>query len=59
VPTEFAEQGNPIRGLITSPFTIEGGTGRFADATGQGTATGDYDLVADEGDFSSVGTISR
>jgi hypothetical protein len=56
-PTEFGEQG-PIRGIITSPSTIDGGTGRFADAQGEYLATGDYDLVAEEGDFEFEGWIS-
>jgi hypothetical protein len=56
VPTEFGENG-PIRGTITSPFTIDGGTGRFEGATGEGVTTSDYDMVADEGEFVSEGTI--
>jgi hypothetical protein len=56
VPTEF--DGNvPIRGEITGPFTIDGGTGQFEGATGEGVTTGDYDLVADSGDFITEGTI--
>lgn len=57
VPTEFDENGVPIRGTITSPFTIDGGTGRFEGATGEGVTTSDYDMVADEGEFVSEGTI--
>lgn len=56
-PTEFGDQG-PIRGVITSPSTIDGGTGRFAGAQGEYLAVGDYDLVADEGDFTFEGWIS-
>jgi hypothetical protein len=56
-PTEFDDQG-PIRGVITSPSTIDGGTGRFAGAHGEFQAVGDYDLVADEGDFEFEGWIS-
>jgi hypothetical protein len=56
-PTEFGEQG-PIRGIITSPSTIDGGTGRFAGAVGEYLAVGDYDLVADQGSFKFSGWIS-
>lgn len=56
-PTEFGDQG-PIRGIITAPSTIEGGTGRFAGAQGEYLAVGDYDLVAEQGAFKFVGWIS-
>lgn len=56
-PTEFGEQG-PIRGIITSPSTIDGGTGRFAGAQGEYLAIGDYDLVAEQGSFILKGWIS-
>lgn len=56
--TEFDANGNPIRGQITAPFTITGGTGRFAGATGGGVTTADYDLVTDDGQFLSEGTIT-
>ncbi len=56
VPTEFGDNG-PIRGTITAPFTIDGGTGHFEGATGGGITTSDYDMVADEGEFVSEGTI--
>ncbi len=56
-PTEFGENG-PIRGIITSPSTIDGGTGRFAGAQGEYEAVGDYDLVADEGEFKFMGWLS-
>lgn len=59
VPSAFDENGNPIKGTINSHFTITGGTGRFADASGGGTTTADYDLVADSGNFVSEGTFSR
>ena len=55
-PTEFGEAG-PIRGIITSPSTIDGGTGQYASASGEYIAVGDYDLVADEGDFEFEGWI--
>lgn len=57
VPTVFDDQGNPIRGEITAPYTIDGGTGRFANASGSGLTIGDYDLVADAGGFVSNGRI--
>ena len=56
-PTEFGEQG-PTRGIITSPSTIDGGTGRFAGAQGEYLAVGDYDLVADQGKFKFNGWIT-
>lgn len=56
-PTEFGDQG-PIRGIITSPSTIDGGTGRFAGAQGEYLVVGDYDLIADQGDFTFDGWIS-
>lgn len=56
-PTEFGAQG-PIRGIITSPSTIDGGTGRFAGAQGEYLAVGDYDLVAEQGAFKFDGWIS-
>ena len=56
-PTEFGAEG-PIRGIITSPTTIDGGTGRFTNAQGEYLTVGDYDLVADEGDFEMEGWIS-
>jgi hypothetical protein len=56
-PTEFGNEG-PIRGIISSPSTIDGGTGRFANASGLYMAKGDYDLIADEGTFEFLGWIS-
>lgn len=56
-PTEFGDQG-PIRGIITSPSSIDGGTGRFAGAQGEYQAVGDYDLIADRGEFTFDGWIS-
>lgn len=55
-PTEFGNQG-PIRGIITSPSTINGGTGRFTGAKGEYQAVGDYDLVAEQGVFTFDGWI--
>jgi hypothetical protein len=55
-PTEFGDQG-PIRGIITSPSTIDGGTGRFANAQGEYLAVGDYDLVTEQGAFEFEGWI--
>ena len=56
-PTEFGAEG-PVRGIITSPTTVDGGTGRYKGASGEHTAVGDYDLVADEGEFTLDGWIS-
>jgi hypothetical protein len=56
--TEFDANGDPIRGTIDSQFTITGGTGRFQGATGGGSVSADYDLVADAGNFITEGTIT-
>ena len=56
-PTEFGPEG-PTKGIITSPTTIDGGTGRFVNAQGEYLTVGDYDLMADEGDFEMEGWIS-
>ncbi|MDX1665317.1 MAG: hypothetical protein R3272_16105 [Candidatus Promineifilaceae bacterium] len=57
-PTAFDENNNPIRGAITAPFTIDGGSGRFEGATGAGTIVAeDYDLITNEADFESEGWI--
>jgi hypothetical protein len=56
-PSEYGDYG-PIRGVIISPSTIDGGTGSFANAQGDFMALGDYDLVADEGEFEFSGWIS-
>lgn len=56
-PTEFGDAG-PIRGIITSLSTIDGGTGLFEDAQGDYQLVGDYDLIAKEGDFEFEGWIS-
>jgi hypothetical protein len=58
-PTAFDANGMPIRGIITSPSTIEGGTGRFVNAQGDYLAVGDYDLVAEAGSFTFDGWISK
>jgi hypothetical protein len=57
IPTEFDDNGMPVRGIVDSPFTVEGGSGRFAGAGGAGTFTGDYDLVNDVGYFHGEGTL--
>lgn len=57
VASEFDAEGKPVRGTITSPYTLEGGTGRFEGATGEGITTGDLDLVAEEGRFRTEGWI--
>ena len=54
--TEF-DGGVPVRGTITSPSTIDGGTGRFAGAHGEYLAVGDYNLQTDEGDFVFDGRV--
>lgn len=55
---EFAEDGSPIVILINSPWTITGGTGRFADAEGAGDAVGIFNLVTESGNFDMDGWIS-
>ena len=55
---EFAENGSPIVILINSPWTITGGTGRFADAEGAGNAIGVFNLVTESGNFDMDGWIS-
>ena len=58
VPTAFDDNGNPIRGIITSPFTIDGGSGRFDRATGAGTTVAEeYDLITNEAGFEAEGWI--
>ena len=58
VPTDFNDKGEPIRGRIDSPYTIDGGTGRFEGASGSGVTTADYDLVEDAGHFVTEGVIT-
>ena len=55
---EFDENGNPVVILIASPWTITGGTGRFADAEGNGDTEGIFNFVTKEGTFSMDGWIS-
>jgi hypothetical protein len=55
---EFDEDGNPVVIIINSPWTITGGTGRFADAKGAGDTEGIFNIVTKEGDFSMDGWIS-
>lgn len=55
---EFAEDGNPVVILINSPWTITGGTGRFADAEGAGSAVGVFNLMTESGRFDMDGWIS-
>ncbi len=40
-------------------WEFDGGTGRFSTATGTGTYEFTYDLVANVGNLTQVGTISR
>ncbi|HSJ52736.1 MAG TPA: hypothetical protein VLC52_03230, partial [Anaerolineae bacterium] len=56
-PALFDEQGNVVRGAISSPYTLDGGTGQFEDATGEGIMTGDFDLLTGEADFLTEGFI--
>ncbi len=55
---EFAEDGSPVVVVIHSPWTINGGTGRFFDAEGSGNAVGVFNLVTKEGRFDIEGWIS-
>ena len=55
---EFDENGNPVVILIHAPWTITGGTGRFADAEGSGDTEGVFNFVTKEGTFSMDGWIS-
>lgn len=55
---EFDENGNPVVILIHAPWTITGGTGRFADAKGSGNTEGVFNFVTKEGTFSMDGWIS-
>ena len=55
---EFAEDGSPIVIVIDSPWTITGGTGRFSNAEGAGTAIGIFNIVIKEGNFEMDGWIS-
>lgn len=51
---------SPTTATIYGSFVITGGTGRFANATGGGVATGTLDLTTFEAnDFVMRGTISR
>jgi hypothetical protein len=55
---EFDENGNPVVIIINSPWTITGGTGRFANAEGSGDTEGILNFVTKEGTFSMDGWIS-
>lgn len=58
VPLEFDDQGNPTLIEITVPYTIEGGSGRFEGATGEGVTTGKLNMLTQDGNFVSEGTIT-
>lgn len=55
---EFDENGNPVVLLISSPWVITGGTGRFADVEGAGNTEGILNIVTKKGNFSMEGWIS-
>jgi hypothetical protein len=55
---EFAEDGSPVVIVIDSPWTITGGTGRFSNAEGAGTAIGIFNIVSKVGNFNMDGWIS-
>ena len=55
---EFSEDGSPVVILINSPWTITGGTGRFAGAEGAGIAVGVFNVVSESGNFDMDGWIS-
>jgi hypothetical protein len=57
-PLEFDDQGNPTLLEITGPYTIEGGSGRFEGATGEGVISGQLNLLTHGGNFVSEGTIT-
>lgn len=47
----------PGRVAFTATIAFTGGTGRFADATGQATLTGEADLVAMRSHMSATGSL--
>lgn len=47
----------PGRVAFQSTVTFEGGTGRFASASGTATITGEADLVNARSSFTTTGTI--
>jgi len=55
---EVDENGNPVVVLISAPWVITGGTGRFTDAEGFGNTKGVFNFVTKEGNFSMEGWIS-
>lgn len=55
---EVDEQGNPLVIIINAAQVITGGTGRFADATGQGDLYSEFNLITHQGDFTTEGWIS-
>lgn len=46
-------------GSSTGTYTVTGGTGAFANATGSGTFEGHFDLCAGTGSSMYTGTISQ
>ena len=52
-------QGNSCVLTSTGTYTVTGGTGAFANATGSGTFTAQFDQCAETGFGTYTGTISR
>jgi hypothetical protein len=59
VSGHFEESGDKCVVTSTGTYTVTGGTGAFANATGSGTFTAQSDLCADTGFGTYTGTISR
>jgi hypothetical protein len=55
---EFGEDGSPVVIVINAPYTITGGAGRFAGASGEGSTRGVFNLMTQSGDFELEGWIS-
>ncbi|MFP3852948.1 MAG: hypothetical protein ACLFWD_01500 [Anaerolineales bacterium] len=54
---EVDQNGNPVVIVIDAPYVITGGTGRFADAAGEGETEGIFNLQTQQGDFTMEGWI--
>lgn len=55
---EVDSEGNPVVIVIDAPYVVTGGTGRFANAEGDGSIEGIFNLKTQEGDFTTEGWIS-